>query len=301
MLSKLLIPVDGSTCAEDAARYGLRLAHRVGASVVLANVAYVQRIHGMQDLDSEREPYLARGRQLLEDYERRAQKYGVPVTTRLVQDAKIGDAIVKIAQEDGCDVILMGTHGREGLGRFLLGSVAERVTRASSVPVMLVRGPAATSKTPVDRILLPVDGSDVSQAAVDYAGNLARKTGAEVRLLYVLPDLPASPDSSSTEYADLDRLSRDLRREGEIVLASARERLGVATAPTLLYEANGERIGDVIARVAHDEGVGMVVMGTHGRGGWDRLLLGSVAERVAHKAEVPVLLVRKAPNRETPA
>ncbi|HEX2863241.1 MAG TPA: universal stress protein [Deinococcales bacterium] len=293
MLSKLLIPVDGSICAEDAARYGLRLAHRVGASVVLANVAYVQRVHGMQPLQSELDPFLTRGQELLEDYARRARKYEVPVTTRLAQDPKIGDTIVRLAEEEHCDLILMGTHGREGIGRFLLGSVAERVTRASRVPVMLVRGPAATSKAALERILLPIDGSDVSRLAIDYARDLAAKTGAEVRLLYVLPDLPANPSNLSTEYADLDRLTRDLRREGEVVLSSARERLGSASAPALLYEANGERIGDVVVRVAHDEAAGLIVMGTHGRGGFDRLLLGSVAERVAHKAEVPVLLVRK--------
>lgn len=140
-----------------------------------------------------------------------------------------------------------------------------------------------------ERILLPVDGSDASLAAIEHAASLARRLGAAVRALHVVP-AAVLPAVDLPGYAE--PLRDDLRREGEAVLAAAVERLaGVAAAP-LLREEGPAGVGGTILEVAAAEGADLVVMGTSGRAGLERVLLGSVAAAVVDRSRCPVLLVK---------
>ncbi len=146
-----------------------------------------------------------------------------------------------------------------------------------------------------DDIIVPLDGSTVSVVALDHAVDLARKLGSNLILLNVVPDppLPIAMDGA-WPVMDLERTAKELRAEGELILERGLERArerGLETARRVLKPAEGHRIGDVIVAAARDEGAELIVIGTHGRSGLDRLLLGSVAERVAHRASMPVMLV----------
>jgi len=139
------------------------------------------------------------------------------------------------------------------------------------------------------RILVPVDGSDTSKRALQAALQLARESGGQVRLLHVLDDLAYL---SGYEYVgDVLKIAHEYAgkvvAEAQAVAAST----GVPAEARLL-EAPGKRLGDVVADEARAWGADLVVVGTHGRRGLGRALLGSGAEQVIRMAPVPVLSVR---------
>jgi nucleotide-binding universal stress UspA family protein len=156
-------------------------------------------------------------------------------------------------------------------------------------------------------ILIPIDGSPESDAALEHAENLARGLETELLLLYVVPSL-SIPDAQvvgTSVGLDMDIARRELHRQGEVVIARALERLrdqsldGFLHPRTrcLIYDAEGHRVADVILQVSHDEHVDLIVLGAHGhsaRPEHSHVLLGHVAERVAHLSSVPLLLVRAA-------
>ena len=145
------------------------------------------------------------------------------------------------------------------------------------------------------RILLPSDGSPTSQRALEEALGLARQVGqgAQLELLHVV-EIILFPDSEIYfNYAELQKI---MRSSGEKILAQAEKmvrRAGIAVQKRLL-EADGERIATVIVEEARRWPADLIVIGTHGRSGFSRILFGSVAEGVVHTAVVPVLLIRGA-------
>ena len=154
-------------------------------------------------------------------------------------------------------------------------------------------------------ILIPIDGSPESDAALEHAENLARGLETELILLYVVPNLSIPDEQIIGTYVglDLDVATRELHRQGEVVIARALERLRDQTlggflhprTRCLIYDAEGHRVADLILQVAHDEHVDLIVLGAHGhsaRPERTHTLLGHVAERVAHLSSLPLLLVR---------
>ncbi len=142
-----------------------------------------------------------------------------------------------------------------------------------------------------DRVLVTTDGSELSNEALQVAVDLARPMGSLLLVLHVIPDLfypNTKPGVTSTEKA----VQHEQARDSSGILNDAIQTLGYSHAKPLTLEAHNERVADVITRVAHEENVDLIVMGTHGRQGFDKVLLGSVAERVAHLARPPVMLVR---------
>lgn len=142
MYRNILIPVDDSAQGEHAARTALQLARLVGAKPTLLHVAYQQPISGLESQELQEKPYLNYARTMMQSLTRRLEKLGVPFETRVVRaEHGVAETITRTAQDGGFDLIVMGTHGREGFNRVLLGSVAERVARLSNIPVMLEREP----------------------------------------------------------------------------------------------------------------------------------------------------------------
>ena len=144
-------------------------------------------------------------------------------------------------------------------------------------------------------ILVPIDGSPTSQRALEEALGLARQVGqgAQLELLHVV-EMILFPDSEI--YFNNAELQKIMRSSGEKILAQAEKmvrRAGIAVQKRLL-EADGERIATVIVEEARRWPADLIVIGTHGRSGFSRILFGSVAEGVVHTADVPVLLIRGA-------
>jgi nucleotide-binding universal stress UspA family protein len=267
MYETILIPTDGSDPATTAARYGLALAERVGATVHVLSVVDPDRF--VTDAVGDVDDLIRRQRALLherarETVERVATEApaSVEVHTHVVE-GRPARALASAIDDYDADLVAMGTHGRSGVDRYLFGSLAERTLRMAHVPVLAVREDDATDPT-VDEILVATDGSDGAERAGDHAVAIARATDARLHALTVGDD-----DDPARHLAD-----------------RARE-AGVDAVEIVRTGKPHAAIREYAAVVDAD----LVVLGTHGRSGVERALLGSVAERTLRTATRPVLVV----------
>jgi nucleotide-binding universal stress UspA family protein len=280
MFKHILIPVVAEPCSEQAAFMGLDFAKRVGARVTFAYV--------MTKLDTT-----TYSRGLLSTWKNHALEKGVICDEMLLQnlDLHIGDAITKEANHKDYDLIIMGTHAREGLNRLLLGSVTERVVRMAQIPVMVSR---AQTSAEFKRILVPVDSTLNSLQIVEHARALALELPAKLHFVHVIPDAPIPLDDPVGSYRAFDYagLSKSFEETGKLTLEKAVALCPELTPTTSMVHANTDQVHNVILGAAKDVHADLIVMTTHARVGMERLLLGSVSEGVVHHANVPVLLVR---------
>ncbi len=303
MFKHILIPIDARQLSQNAAMAGLELASKLGARVTLLNVLQMPPVYPPQSEHETLEAVRAHAKELLEPWTKIATKHGVNLKTKIVQDEthSVATSIVKTADGVECDLILMGTQGREGLERLLVGSVAERVARQANQPVMLLRWTGTVPmQSSFDSILVPVDGSDASRAALWTADELAKQLAASLHFLHVLPDIPL-PMSAGLGFGTLtyqpEPWIEAVENEGKAIIKNATELSTQQSVQTTIVPATGARTAQAILKFAKAQHSSLIVIGTHGRRGVDRLLLGSVAEGVMHHADVPVLLVRAKPNK----
>jgi len=182
--------------------------------------------------------------------------------------------------------VVIGTHGRTGLARILLGSVAEKVVRHAPCPVLAIR-PDDEPK-PFTHALCPTDFSEDSRQAIDFAAELVQPSGTGITLLHVIE----APVSYSGELPDPD-LIRELDRRSAAQLEAWAARLrSMSSIPVTTRCRVGWPGAEILAAVDHDPSIDLVVMGSHGRTGIKRALLGSVAEKVVRHARCPVCVAR---------
>lgn len=208
-----------------------------------------------------------------------------------------GDPVDEIVKEAGrADLLLLGTHGRRGFERLMLGSVAERVLRKSPCPVLTV--PRRASGSPPDEspafkhIVCPIDFSVESQRALEFALSLAREADSRLSLLHVVEVL--------SEIEAPDHASFDVKAYGEILRRIARDRLK-ALIPEGAREwcrpeavvASGKAYRGIV-KVAEERRADLIVMGVTGRGQINRMLFGSTTAQVVREAACPVLTIRAA-------
>lgn len=306
MIERILMPIDGSAPSAHAVPYGLALARACGAELTLLHVL-VDPVAGLYALPqgapyvSDLEGDLKRaGQGLLAEAAARAKAAGVVARTQLLYDDRPARAILEV--EAAHDLTVLGTHSRRGLDRFFLGSVAQEVLRRAEGPCLVVRTPNETradaqgdtreAEPTLRRLLIPVDGSACGEAALTQGLALAQALEATVTLLHAL-EIPLSVytlESSLLYQPDL--LEAAQRRGAEVLTrAAARaEAVGVA-AHTVL--AHGQIKGAAEAILAAERDADLTVMGTHGLRGLERLMLGSVTERVLRASHTPHLVVRQ--------
>lgn len=216
-------------------------------------------------------------------------------------DGEPSEAVAAHVEASGADLIVMSTHGRGGMARAWLGSVADRLVRHVTVPVLLVRpgeGPAsgpASSPAPgrtIRRLLVPLDGSELAEAALEPAAGVIARTGGALVLAQVtgtaLPiGSPYPPEAGVVLEEHADEQVQEARRYLDGVAARLRDG-GVEVADVVVRDgATSATILD-IARESADA----IAMATHGRGGLRRWILGSVSDKVLRGGDLPVLLVR---------
>jgi nucleotide-binding universal stress UspA family protein len=303
--TRILVPTDFSACALRAEDYALLLAKPCAATVDLLHVA--EFVPGM-DLDYPvNKMYLEslqrEGRVALEKAE--ARLAAERLTAHSHQEIGIpGYWISQKARQLKSDLIVMGTHGRTGLQHVLLGSTAERTMRFAPCPVLAVRvsdevetGQSSGKAEPpsLRKILVPVDFSDCSLEAVEYAANLAAQFSGSVTLLHVLEPVAYGLDFTLVHADDPARTK--IRIQGQMAeMAAALQQKKVTSASQVI----GGLPIDGILRSADALNSDLIVMGTHGRRGVSHLLLGSVVEGVVRRAPCPVLAV-KSPKYEPTA
>jgi nucleotide-binding universal stress UspA family protein len=224
---------------------------------------------------------------VVEDAEKTLRTLGVDYGSDVVQ-GNPAPTIVEYAERYDHDLIVMPTHGREGVSRYLVGSVTEKVVRLSSVPVLTARmRPDERLAFPYESILVPTDGSPGATYAGRHGLSLAAALDATVHVLSVVDDTPLGPDVRSTVSGqESERAATDAVDD----LVSEAETRDVAN--TVRHVEHGTPIEVVLDTIDAND-IDAVVMGTTGRRGTDRILLGSVAEKTVRSAPVPVITVRR--------
>lgn len=207
------------------------------------------------------------------------------------------DGILRYAAEIGADLIVVGTHGRHGLERLLQGSVAAETLRRSAVPVLVVPERAERlAPGPAAPVLVGVDFSDHSGPALAFARRLAEAHAAPLAVAHVR-DVP--PDTVFGARANHPRLSPRTglasREEAHAALGALLASAGVDGAVER-HVVPGRPAAELVG-LARRVRAGLLAVGTHGRHGWDRVRLGSVAEEVARESPCPVLVVPSPPAR----
>lgn len=219
-----------------------------------------------------------------------ADSRGVAARARILRGVP-AQQINDTARELKSDLVVMGTRGRTGLAHILLGSTAEGVVRGAPCPVLTVRSSSDKGRPAADirvtRILVPVDFSDCSLEALEYAVQAARQFAASVAIVHVIEPASYGLDFTLSHAGDVQRTTEALdRRLGEFTALLKGQ--GLSGQHQVRSGAPGATIPDVARAVEAD----LIVMGTHGRRGFSHLVSGSVAEAVLRHAPCPVLTVK---------
>lgn len=268
MLNRVLVATDGSDYSAGAIRTGVALAKSrgarlIGLSIVLYNPEYSTLVPNLQE-EAEK-----RAREALKSFIEAAGG-GAEAITREAFDPSAG--IVQGARENSADIIVVGRRGKRGLARMMVGDATAKVIGHASCPVLVAPRAARLWEK---RILLATDGSQSSEAAAGAAGHLAKQSGLPVTVVSVTTVSHSDARRKEAEHAVAAKVEQlkgmGLKAEGKVVEG---------------------RPDEAIAKLAEDVGADLIVMGSHGRTGLSKILLGSVVERVIGQAACPVLVVK---------
>jgi nucleotide-binding universal stress UspA family protein len=285
MYDNILVPYDDSDGAAAVLHHASELAHWADATLHVLYVADTNR-DSVTVVEGHTVDALERhGQDVVEEAAKTLDTLGVGYETDVVQ-GNPAPTIVEYAERYDMDLVVMPTHGREGLSRYLIGSVSEKVVRLSSVPVLTVRmQPDESLEFPYENVLVPTDGSDAATRAAAHVAEFAGELDATVHVLSVLEDATLGLDVRSAQSGD--QREQAATEAVEAVAANAEAHGVTDTVTSVVHGTPVEEILDYVD--AHD--IHAVGMGTTGRRGTDRILLGSVAEKTVRSAPVPVMTV----------
>ena len=297
MIKRILLATDFSRWARRAEDYACALACSWRASLTVLSVAEFPP--GLNPDYQVNQQYLAdllkNASSQLGDLKGRAERRGIAVTTRVATGIPSEEVITAARAEDS-DLIVVGTRGKTGLAHVLLGSTAERVIRGAPCPVLAVRMEQADAEqkegvpsmpVTLERILVPVDFSDCSLDALEYAAVVAQQAKASLLLLHVLEPVSYGLDFTLGHSRTREQVREIWTKRLEELAASLRVRQ-VPVEPQLRGGLPADSILDSARTLPCD----LIVMGTHGRRGISHAFSGSVAEAVLRKALCPVIAVR---------
>jgi len=302
---RILVPLDGSELAEVVFTYAKELAGRLDLDVILLHVCSQEEY----ELLPIHRAYIERAAEIVRrQSEEVQQRTGIQPGGKAVEargELTVGhpaEEILRYAGENDIDLILMATHGRSGIRRWAMGSVADKVLRASRVPVWLVRTgipeEIVYDKWPRRTMLVPLDGSELAESVLPHVEVLAKQRGAElvdVVLLRVceplaMPsDYPPTMPLSWEEHVEQETAKR--KGMGGQYLAGVEKRLkdvGLRVRSEVLVGQPADEVVDYANRNPFN----LITMSTHGRSGLGRWVYGSVAEKVLLGVSSPILLVR---------
>lgn len=294
-IETLLIPTDGSDRSNAAARRGFDLAVALDAAVHVLSVADSSIATGAGysgDSPSIRERLRETATDRVTSLRDEATERGIEATAA-TREGIPANEIVRYADEQGLDAICIGTAGRGGVARTVIGSVADKVVRTASVPVITITPQAAQADTTedVNAILLPTDGSETATAVADLGINLAVQSNAAIHLLSVRDHGRSSilseilADETTIDEDNLERVNDHL----EALASDARDQ-GLEAHVAV---QDGDPAEEIV-QYADSKEIDLIALGTTGRGGFERFLVGSVADKVIRTASVPVLTTRPA-------
>jgi nucleotide-binding universal stress UspA family protein len=297
MYDRILVPTDGSDHAERAARHAVSLAEAFDATVHALSVVDLQRDAGAFSaggVDAEFVERLeSKGERAVDAVVDAAREVAGDLTVETtVLEGPTEEAILDHADETGADVVAMGTGGRRGLRRFVTGDVTEYVLRTATTPVLTAHATDDPPVTDYGDLLLPTDGSEAAATAVDHALAVAAAFDATVHALSVVDTGMAAvgPDAVSGDSL----VERPTERGERATDAVADRAAGAGVDVEVVTEVREGSPADGVLEYVEETGIDLVAMGTRGRSGLDRLLLGSTTDRVVRRCPVPVLATQPA-------
>jgi len=293
----VLVAFDFGEAADAVLAYGRAFARSFGATLHVMHVGenvFMRAVVG--DPRSIQDSALRRVQERLTEEDRRL--LNVRIVSEVSDD--VTDAVVGYARTEQVDLIVTGTHGRTGLERSLIGSVAEHIVRNAPCPVLTVRQherdfvPVRDPYGPIklNTVLVATDFGEAAEAAVKSAHLLSARFGATLHAIHVVSDahLEMLGDAIPTSTT----LKRDVEEAAKKRLDESIARGGASAGPVHTTVLTAHSPTFAVLDYAKDHEVDLIVMGTHGRGMLGRMLMGSVAERVVRLAPCPVLTVKHA-------
>jgi nucleotide-binding universal stress UspA family protein len=295
----MLIPLDGSKTAEKVLPYARYLAGKFKIPIELLAVIDIAEM--ATHISAEKARYLDT---MIEDGVRASTTYlrGIATTfpdakvSCTVEKGRAEDTIIEKGESDTGMLITMATHGRSGLNRFLLGSVAEKVLRGAANPLLLIRAAdeaKGEGEAKLTSVAVPLDGSELAESVLPMVAGVAKKLNLEVVLFraYHIPYNAYAGDDGyyAVNYDELIAGVRDEAKEYLEKKVAEVKKLGVEKVSMLIKEGFA---GDEIIALGHKTPNNLIAMSSHGRSGVKRWVLGSVTETVVRHSGDPVLVVR---------
>ena len=294
MFKKILVPLDGSELAESALAVAAMLTEQHDGELLL-----VQALSYPIMVSPEIAGYAAESVYSMVEHRISAETYlneiaeryaGLPIQIEAISDTPAA-AILDQAEANSADLIVMSTHGRSGLGRWMFGSVTEKVLRYAHCPVLAVR----SAEIP-HNFLLPLDGSELSERAIEPTFALAEAFDATVTLAHVQDTRELMSPRELAELAALDsgfaeRVKLDFYSRGENYLSSIVQRYADRNLSIDIAFGRGNP-AQYILELAERDGSDLIAMSTHGRSGINRFRYGSVTEKVLRHNERAMFIIR---------
>jgi nucleotide-binding universal stress UspA family protein len=277
MYKKVVIPLDGSKLAEVALPYAEELAGKMGSEIILLTVLQSEEAHEYLNHHSYTSKIVDVTQRHVEKYidisKRKAMKVGTATRT-----GNPAEGILDYVSKGRHNIIVMATHGRSGISRWAVGSVADKVVRATTrLPLMLIRAkgahPDIRAKRILKKALVPLDGSTGSEAVIPYIMEIAPSLKMELTFLRVIP-------KANHTYADAEAYLQNW--------CGCLEEHGITTKYELRVGAAADQIIDLADELAID----VVAMSTHGQNAINLWPLGSVAQKVLLAGNTALLLIR---------
>ena len=306
----ILVPSDGSAISARALPYARALAPPDSEIILVSVIEREEPVRNLAGHITESADALTR--QAAEQARRELVELtsgldlSKPVRfTELVRAGEPAKEIAAVAEEVEADLLMMSSHGRGAAGRWTFGSVADEVSRAPGPPVLIVRvaeekAPelALDTPAPVERLVVPIDGSDLSKRALPVAADLGQRLGVPIKLLMAV-DFPMAGPTMGMDASwgyEAGELLEEMEEEAKQRLEEARQALlGQDGALNISMDVlRGPAASSVIRETLPTD---IVVLSSRGRSGFGRLLLGSVAEQLVRTGRCPVMLVRKTSAR----
>ncbi len=287
---RLLVTLDGSEFAEKVLPIASSLCQAYEAQLTLVSIigarsAFQVRPNTRAQLEAgrlEKETYL----QGVVD---RLSHNGIPIDFA-VGIGPVAETVNLLSRELDADMIILSTHGRSGVQQWVLGSIASKIIQLSATPILLIR-PTANGEMPsprFERLLVPLDGSEFAERVLPYVRAVDPSFDSIILLLSV-PEIPEAATYGVMADA-VEALRLEAEKQAKIYLsnvAAALEEEGL-TVRTIVA---GSEAAETIAAVGKGEDIDLIMMATHGRGGLDRVFVGSVAERLVRQVESPIFLL----------
>lgn len=325
MFSRILVPLDGSEIAEGILPYVTQFAKRLNAGIVVHTAVNLESLYVATTDASQQEPRnensggdpsvdvrrsdtgvtpalrsqieveVLRGVESeFEEVASRLADQGIE-TDVIATPGRPSEQILATAKAEGCDLIALATHGRNAIGRGLLGSVTDRVVHLSTLPVLTISPTRAESQPsdedPISNVIVPLDGSELGESALPTVEGLAAAMSLQVRLVCTFD--PAEYDRRHRYTSALTGtpiLSQEVKAHQKGYLESVADGL-VSRGFDVKTEVLMGPAASAIVEYARESPQNIVIMATHGRSGFRRLLLGSVTEAVIRSSSDPVLII----------